>query len=452
MSAPTPNRLGRHLGLGSALALVIGEVLGVGIFLTPADMARSLGSPFWLLVVWLVMGLMAFCGALCYGELAARFPEAGGGYIYLREAYGRAAAFMYGWKCLIVLDPGLTAALGVGVASYLAYATGLSPAASKAVAILCIAGIAAANVRGVGYGAGVLRGFTFLKLALLATLILWGFALRLGDWSHFSPFIAQRAGSAPLLGALAGGMVAAFFSFGGWWDAAKLAGEVRDPARTLPRALGLGVAVVTLVYILTSAAFLYLVPLEGVASGEAFAGQAGQVLFGAAGGRIFAGVVLVCVLSSMAGFMMAAPRVYYAMARDRVFPAAMAAVHPRFGTPYRAILLQAVLAVFLVLFATFSQIVAYFIFVTVLFVALTVAAVFILRRKHAPEGGYRTPGYPVTPLVFLGLVAVLLFLLASQNPAQAGLGVAVVALGWPVYSIGFRGQETGDGSQGRDDT
>jgi basic amino acid/polyamine antiporter, APA family len=444
MTAPASNRLGRHLGLGSALALVIGEVLGVGIFLTPADMARSLGSPFWLLVVWLVMGLMAFCGALCYGELAARFPEAGGGYVYLREAYGRAAAFLYGWKCLIVLDPGLTAALAVGVASYLTFATGLSPVASKAVAILCIASIAAANVRGVRYGAGVLRGFTFLKLGLLATLILWGFALGLGDWSHFLPFVAQRPGSTPLAGALAGGMVAAFFSFGGWWDAAKLAGEVRDPARTLPRALGLGVAVVTLVYILTSAAFLYLVPLEGVTSGEAFAGQAGQVLFGTSGGRIFAAVVVVCVVSSMASFMMTAPRVYYAMARDGVFPKAVAAVHPRFGTPYRAILLQAVLAVFLVLFATFAQIVAYFIFVTVLFVALTVAAVFVLRRRNPPEGGYRTPGFPITPLVFLVLVAVLLFLLASQNPVQASLGVGVVVLGWPVYRMVFR-REGADG-------
>lgn len=437
MTGAPGNRLARHLGLGAALALVIGEVLGVGIFLTPADMARSLGSPFWLLVVWVVMGFMAFCGALCYGELAARFPEAGGGYVYLREAYGRAAAFMYGWKCLIVLDPGLTAALGLGVASYLTYATGLSPAAARVVAILSIAGIAAANVRGVRYGAGVLKGFTFLKLGLLATLILWGFVFQLGDWSHFEPFVAQRPGSAPLTAALAGGMVAAFFSFGGWWDAAKLAGEVRDPARTLPKALGLGVAVVTLVYILTSAAFLYLVPIASVASGEAFAGQAGQVLFGPAGGRIFAGVVLVCVVSSMAGFMMAAPRVYYAMAKDRVFPAAMGALHPRFGTPHRAILLQAALAVLMVLVGTFSQIVAYFIFVTVLFVALTVAALFVLRRKHPGDAGYRTPGYPVTPLVFLVLVAGLLFLLAGRNPVQAGLGVAVVALGWPVYRLAF---------------
>ena len=438
MTAAPAGRLARHLGLGSALALVIGEVLGVGIFLTPADMARSLGSPFWLLVVWLVMGLMAFCGALCYGELASRFPEAGGGYVYLREAYGRATAFMYGWKCLIVLDPGLTAALGVGVASYVSYATGLSAGMAKGVAILCIAGIAVANVLGVRYGAGVLRGFTFLKLGLLATLILWGFVFQLGDWSHFTPVIAQRPGSAPLPAALAGGMVAAFFSFGGWWDAAKLAGEVRDPARTLPRALGLGVAIVTLVYILTSAAFLYLVPIESVASGEAFAGQAGQVLFGTAGGRIFAAIVVICVVSSMAAFMMSAPRVYYAMARDGVFPGTMAVLHPRFGTPARAIILQAALAILLVMVGTFSQIVAYFIFVTVVFVALTVAAVFVLRRRHPRAGGYRTPGYPLTPLVFLGLVAVLLFLLAMGNPVQAGLGVAVVALGWPVYAAAFR--------------
>lgn len=443
-SGVTVPRLGRQLGLGTAIALVVGEVIGVGIFLTPADMARTIGSPFWLLVVWLTMGLMAIAGALCYGELAARYPEAGGGYVYLREAYGPATAFLYGWKSLIVMDPGLTAALAVGLAGYVTYAVGLSPVSQKGVAILAIALIAAANLAGARLGAAVLRGFTFLKVALLAFLIVWAFLFQLGDWTHFVPFVAQRPGSAPLAAALAGGMVSAFFSFGGWWDTAKLAGEMRDPERVLPKALVLGVAIVTAVYVLTSAAFVYLVPLEGVHSGEAFAAQAGEVLFGRAGAGVFAWIVVISVLSSMSSLMMAAPRVYYAMARDGIFPSAMAAVHPRFGTPARAILLQAVLASVLVVLGTFSQIIAYFVFVTVLFVALTVAAVFVLRRRDNRVTGYRTPGYPVTPLIFLALVAVLLFLLAVQNPRQAGLGLGVVALGWPVYRMAFRRRDSHD--------
>jgi APA family basic amino acid/polyamine antiporter len=430
--------LQRQLGLASVTALVVGEVIAVGIFLTPAEIAKSLGSPFWMLIVWLVMGAMALSGAFCYGELAARFPEAGGGYVYLREAYGRGLAFLYGWKCFFVMDPGITAALAVGLASYAAYLSGLSPLAQKFLAIAAILALATANISGVEIGARLMRWLTVLKLGLLGFIIVWGFLLQLGDWSNFTPFVAQHEGSVPLLGALAGGMVAAFFSFGGWWDVSKLAGEVREPGRNLPRAMALGVTIVTLVYILTSAVFFYLVPLERVTSGETFAAQAGEALFGRAGGEVFAAIVVVCVLGSLAGLIMAAPRVYYAMARNGLFPGSAATLHPRFGTPSRAIALQAALASLLVAIGTFGQIVAYFIFVTVLFIALTVASVFVFRSRQTSGVDYKTPGYPVTPFIFLALVAWLLFLLASQNPMQAFLGVGMVALGWPVYHWVFR--------------
>ena len=273
------NELKRQIGLFSATALVIGEMIAVGIFLTPAGMAKSLGSPLWLLIVWLVMGTMALSGALCYGELAARFPHAGGGYVYLREAYGPVVAFLYGWKCLLVMDPGITAALATGLASYAGYSLQLSPLGVKAVAIAAIALLAAINIVGVRFGAGLMRWLTLLKLGALLFIVIWALAFRLGNWSHLIPFIEQRPGSEPLLGALAGGMVGAFFAFGGWWDLSKLAGEVRNPAHTLPRALAFGVLIVTFVYILTSAVFLYLVPLASVTSGETFAAQAGEALF-----------------------------------------------------------------------------------------------------------------------------------------------------------------------------
>ena len=435
--------LKRQLGLRTATALVIGEVIAVGIFLTPAAMAKSLGSPLWLLLVWLAMGVMAVCGALCYAELAVRFPEAGGGYVYLREAYGPQVAFLYGWMCLLVMDPGITALLAVGIASYVAYSLLLSAIALKLIAIAVIIMLAVVNILGVRLGAWLMRWLTFLKLGLLLLILIWGFGFQLGDWSHFVPFAAQRANSEPLLIGLAGAFIAAFFSFGGWWDVNKLAGEVREPARNLPRALIGGVLIVTLVYILTSAVFMYLVPVESVKSGETFAAQAGEALFGRAGGQVFAGIVIISVLGSLASIIMAAPRVYFAMARDGLFFPFAAEVHPTLGTPARAISLQAGLACLLVGLGTFNQILAYFIFVVVLFIALTVVALFVFRRRGSrPEPGYKAAGYPVTPLIFLGFEVILLAMLLVHKPKQSLLGVFVVALGIPVYYLVFKRKAT----------
>ena len=434
----TAIELRRQIGLLTATALIVGEVIAVGIFLTPAGMAKSLGSPVWLLVVWLLMGGMALCGALCYGELAARFPEAGGGYVYLREAYGRPLAFLYGWMALLVMDPGVTAVLAVGLASYVGYIFALSPGSLKVVAIGSILLVALINVRGVNLGSWLIRWLTVIKLGLLALVIIWGFGLRAGNWSNFTPLVAQRPGSEALLGALAAGVVGAFFSFGGWWDLSKLAGEVRDPERTLPRALVYGVTILTVVYILTSAAFIYLVPLEQVTSGETFAAQAGEVLFGRLGGQVLSGIVIVAVIGSLAAVVMSAPRVYFAMARDGLFVPAAAAIHPRYGTPARAIIIQAALASLLVLAGTFETIMSYFVFVVVIFIALTIAALFVFRRRQVKACAYRTPGYPFTPIIFLLLIALLLFLLGGHHPKESILGVVVVALGLPVYYLLFR--------------
>jgi len=429
--------LRRELTLGSATALVVGEVIAVGIFLTPAQMAKSLGSPLLVILVWLAMGGMALSGAFCYGELAARFPRTGGGYVYLREAYGPRLGFLYGWKCFLVMDPGLTAALAVGMASYIGYIVHLSSIGSKIVAIVAVVALAAANILGVRLGAGLLRSLAVLKIVSLIFLILWGVLGRFGDWGNLTPFTHQRPGSASLLTAVAGGMLAGFFSFGGWWDLSKMGGEVREPQRTLPRAIAYGVCIVTLLYVSTSVAFMYLVPLERVASGETFAAQAGQALFGAAGARVFSGIVVVSVLGSLTAIIMTAPRVYYAMAADGLFFEAAASIHPRFGTPARAITLQAGLASLLIALGTFQQIIAYFIFVTVIFIGLTVAALFTLRRRLS-DSTYRAPGYPVTPLLFLSLVVLLLILIAGNDPTQALLGVAVVGLGLPVYELTVR--------------
>jgi APA family basic amino acid/polyamine antiporter len=435
--APAANvGLQRQLGLASATAAVAGESIAVGIFLTPAGMAKSLGSPLWLLAVWIAVGILTVCGALCYGELAARFPRDGGIYVYLSETCGRRVAFLYGWMCLLVLDPGLTAALAVGLASYVAYIFPSSALVIKFIGIGVIWALCVLNMLSIRVSAGLLRWTTWLKLGVLSLLVVWAFAWRLGSWSNFVPFVAQRPGSLSLVPALGAGMVGAFFSFGGWWDVSKIAGEVRDPGRNLPRAMLLGVLIVTAIYILVSAAFLYLVPLGRVTSDETFVAQAGAVLFGRAGGVVFAGIVVVCVLSSLAAIIMSAPRVYYAMAQDGLFLRMVARTHPRFGTPANAIFIQGLVASVLVSIGSFQQIISYFIFVAVVFLTLTGAGLIIVRSSHQETPpAFLTPAYPLPLAVFLVLMSLLLALLVLHSPREALLGTVVVLAGLPVYDL-----------------
>jgi basic amino acid/polyamine antiporter, APA family len=449
VSSATPRR---QLGLASAIAAVAGETIAVGIFLTPAGMAKSLGSPFYLLLIWVVVGILTVCGALTYGELAARFPRDGGIYVFLEESYGRGTAFLYGWMCLLVLDPGLTAALAVGLASYFAYIVPVSPIGAKLVAIAVIWLLCVLNVLSIRVSAGVLRWSTWLKLGLLAVLVVWGFSLHAGSWANFVPFVTQRHGSLPLLPALGAAMVGAFFSFGGWWDVSKISGEIRDPGRTLPRAMLFGTLAVTAVYVLVSAVFLYLVPLEGVTSNETFVAQAGSVLFGSLGGKIFAAIVIVCVFSSLAALIMSAPRVYYAMAQDGLFFKRVSQISPRFGTPAVAILIQGTISSVLVAVSSFQKIIEYFIFVAVVFLAMAGAGLFLARRNRAgTDPAFRTPLYPLPVIIFLLLIMTLLILLAGHSPAEAGLGTTVVLAGIPAYLLfrsGGRARE-GPDAEGR---
>jgi APA family basic amino acid/polyamine antiporter len=399
-------------------------------------MARDLAASGLVYAMWLLAGFMAFSGALCYGELASRFPHAGGAYVYLREAWGEPLAFLYGWKCLLVMDPGITAALGAGLAEYVGYLRPMDEGGKKAVAIVVILMIATLSALGTRLAAGTLVAITALKLGLLAVIVLWGFTTGGVAWERVMPSLARPVDAAPLLPALAGGFIAAFFSFGGWWEAARMAGEVRDPQRTLPRAFILGITVVTLVYVLTSAVFLGLVAGAATSTAEAFAAQVGERLFGRAGGTVLALGVIVSVLGSLAAVMLGAPRTYVALARDGLFPAGLARIHPRLGTPATAIAVQAGLAVPLVAIGTFADIIAYFIFVTVAFIALSVAG---LYRLPASASGFRTPLRRLTAAVFVVLSVLLLALLLVGKPTQALLGVAVVALGAPVYTALRRG-------------
>src|SRR5215471_5517928 len=454
MNAPVPTNtistpaskggaLVRQLGLASATAAVAGECIAVGIFLTPAGMAKSLGSPFWLLLVWIALGILTISGALTFGELASRFPRDGGLYVYLYETCGPCIAFLYGWMCLLVLDPGLTAALATGLASYAAYILRISGPLMKAIAIAAIWSLCFLNVLSVRISAGVLRWATWLKLGILALLIFWALAFRLGSWSNFVPFFEQRSGSLPLGPALGAGMVGAFFSFGGWWDVSKIGGELRDPGRTLPRAMLVGVLLVTAAYIVVSGIFLYLVPLAKVTSDETFVAQAGAVLFGPIGGKVLAAIVVLCVFSSLAALIMAAPRVYHAMAEDGLFLDAVARIDPRYGTPAMAILIQGTIASVLVLIGNFDEIIAYFIFVAIVFLGLTGVGLMSSRSQNrGVEPAFRTPLYPVPPIAYLVLIFALMLLLALHSRREAILGTIVVLIGVPVYGA-FRRRRTG---------
>jgi APA family basic amino acid/polyamine antiporter len=429
MNADVQARAGR---LPGAVALVVGQVIAVGIFLTPGTMIRTVGSPFLILAIWAAMGGMAICGALCYGALAARYPHSGGGYVYLREAYGARVAFLYGWKCLLVMDPGITAALATGLASYVAYLAPIGPGATRLVAVVAIVTFALVHVAGVRIGLRLLGAVAALKITILLALILAAFASPVASWAHFTPFFARVPNGAPLGGALAGASIAAFFAFGGWWEVTKVAGELDDPRKTLPRALLIGLVIVTVAYAAATMAFLAVLPPGTVAEGQAIVAQVGEAILGSGGGAVLAGIVIVCVLGSLGTMQLVAPRLYVAMARDGLLPAGIAAIHPRLGTPVRAIVTQALLASVLVVLGTFDAIVAYFVFITVVFIAATAASVFVIRSQ---DPTFRVPGHPWTTLTFLGLVLALLVLLALGSPLQAALGVVVVSVALPVYQL-----------------
>ena len=415
----------RQLGLPAAVAVVTGEAIALGIFLTPAAMAKSLGSPLLLGLVWLGVALMAMCGALSYSELAIRFPESGGEYVYLRAGYGEQVAFLYGWTSSIVMYPGVAAALAVGSAPYVAQ---LLPSGTRGLAfvpalLLCIFG--AINFIGTRFSAAVMSFVNGFKLLILFALVAWAMASGHAHVANLMPFTVRRAGSDALFPAIAGGVMSAFFSFGGWWEASKIAGEIRNPKRTLPLAFVGGVAIVTVIYLLISATFLAVLPIDRVTSNTAFVAQFGGVLFGDAGARVLSACVLVCVCGGMAAITMAAPRVCYAMAQTgAVFPA-FGKLHPRFGTPANAVLLQTGLALAVLLLGAFDRVLSYIIFSAVLFLALAASTLF---RLSEPVRGW---WFPIAPISFIVLSVLVALLILMHNPLPALIGVAIVLCGIP---------------------
>jgi basic amino acid/polyamine antiporter, APA family len=380
-------------------------------------------------LVGLAVALMAMCGALSYSELAIRFPESGGEYVYLRAGYGEQVAFLYGWMSSIVMYPGVAAALAVGAAPYVAQLLppGVPGLASVPALLLCIFG--AINLIGTRFSAAVMSFVNGFKLVILFALVGWALASGHAHGANLMPLAERRPGSDAFFPAIAGGVMSAFFSFGGWWEASKIAGEIRNPRRTLPLAFIGGVTVVTVIYLLISAAFLAVVPIDRISSNTAFVAQFGRVLFGAAGARVLSACVLVCVCGGIAAITMAAPRVCFAMAQTGAFFSIFGKLHPRFGTPANAVLLQTGLALAVLLFGAFDRVLSYIIFSAVIFLALTASTLF---RLSAPVRGW---WFPVAPFIFIVLSMLLAFLILMHDPLPALIGVGIVLSGILVHKL-----------------
>lgn len=427
-------RLPRRLGLGSAVAVLVGTTIGSGIFRVPAGVAGTLGVPGPVIVAWVLGGVVALAGALAIAELAAALPRSGGVFTFLLEAFGPLPAFLFGWSELTVIRASALGAIATIFAEYLGYFLHFDPPTVRRVAAAAIVVIGCLNYAGVRAASAVMNVVTVAKFAAVALLGLLAFTASEGSAAHFTPL---WTGGLPL-SLIATALVPIMWTYDGWADLAFLGGEVRDPGRTLPRALILGTAAIVAVYLLLNAAYIYLVPLPEMAASKLVAATAAEriPLLGGAGGALVSALVMVSCFGTLNGSMMTGPRIFFAMADRGLFFPAIARVSPRFQSPSVAIGLATALGVVYVLFNDFQQLADKFVLGIWPFYALAVAGVYVLRRtRPGLPRPYRTLGYPVTPAIFLvasvGMVANALV----TDPVNTGVTFAIVLAGVPVYAV-----------------
>lgn len=426
-------QLKRVLGKFDLTMIAIGGTIGSGIFLTPSLVARNLESPLLILGVWVVGGMMALAGSLTFAELGGMMPGAGGVYVYLSRTYGRLFGFLFGWAYLLVVNTGGIAALSIAFATYLGFFFPLGATSIKVVAILGLVLLTFVNVLGVKIGGLFSDTFTILKLIGIAGVItigmIWG--------SSTTTDFGAAAGVHPLglVSALAAAMVGVLWSYGGWQHASFTAGEAKDPERSVPFAMVIGALTVAFIYVTMNIAYMLLLAPAAIGSSPRVAADAVGTVFGPTGGSLIALTIFISTFGTAGIYTLTAPRIYYAMAADRVFFQQIAVIHPRFNTPANAILLQSAWAIILILFwGTFENLISYVVFTDWIFFGLAAACVFILRRKlpDAPRP-YRTLGYPITPLCFVLMAAWFVVDTLVEKPEQAWAGIIFLALGVPVY-------------------
>lgn len=422
--------LPRRLGVWSAAAAAVGLTIGSGIFRVPATVAAESGSVGAIALVWILGGVITLCGALTIAELAAAFPRAGGIYVYLREAYGPMAAFLFGWSWFFIRSAASAGTALVFVA-YLGTFVPLDGLAQRAAAVGLIVLVGAANYRSVRLGAAIQDASTLAKVLAILLAAAAIFALgeaRGGAFAVAPTFAPAGAGGIGLA------LVAALFAYDGWIAATLIAGEVRDPGRALPRALAWGTAIIVITYLTINVAYLYALPLADLAASKAVAVDAMTRVSGPGGAAVIAALVMLSTFGGLNAGLMTGPRVYYAMAEDGLFFRRVAAVHPRFGTPHVAVVMLVVLTALNASVRTFEQLAEAFVLLLYPFLALTVAAVFVLRRRRPDlERPYRTTGYPLVPAIFLVGTVAMMGNALLERPAATLLAAGIVALGVPVY-------------------
>ena len=429
--------LRRELGVFSAAMLVVGGIIGSGIFFTPSETARELPTAGWVLAVWALGGVVAFAGALTYAELGALIPDAGGAYVYIRESFGKLPAFLYGWMSLLLIASGAIAAVALGFAGYLERFVSLDPVGGRiGVAIVAIVVLSAVNYLGIKPGAVVQNIMTVAKIVALAVLILGGLAL----WTRMGAPLPVAGAPAPRTSLLAG-MGAAFvpvlFTIGGWQQMNMVAGEIRDPGRNIPRALAIGIAIVVACYLGANAAYLRALGRDGLAASTAVAADTATRMFGARGATFISLAAMVSIFGFVNVTILANSRIVYAMARDGLFLPAAARVHPRFGSPHVAIGVMAAWSIALLLLARgdVGTLLSGVVFADWIFFGLGGASVFALRRLRpdAPRP-YRTVGYPVVPGLFV--LAAVLGIVSSfyKSLRMSLLGTAILLAGVAVYA------------------
>lgn len=456
------NGLLRKLGLFDSAMVMVGIVIGSGIFLTTGIMAKSIPSGGLILLAWFVGGLLTLAGALTYAELGATMPEAGGQYVYLREAYGPMAGFLFGWILFLVYMTGGIAALALAFAEYTGYffpslgtehiildlslpffrnSFHYSLSAGQIVGVGVIVLLSVFNFVGVGFGKFIQNVFTVIKIGILAAIIILGFAIGRGTPPDLSMNpMGMNLGS--ILIGFGVSLVAVAWAFDGWNNVNFVAGEIKNPKRNLPLALILGTLGITFLYVLVNYVYLYALPIRETVGVVRIAEKATGALFGTSTGALISALIIVSVFGSLNGSILVGPRVYYAMAKDRLFFRRVARVHPRFRTPGFSILIQGIWASLLTLLGTFEQIFTFAMFIAILFWIAATASVFTLRKKR-PDlvRPYKTWGYPVVPAIFIIASTGILLNTLLEKPAEALAGLVLTAIGIPAYFYWKRRQK-----------
>jgi len=433
---PSPHAvetLPREIGILGSTAIVVGTIIGSGIFLVPHNVALQVGSVAGLYLVWIVGGALALAGALSLAELGAAMPEAGGIYVYLREAYGKLFAFLYGWGSLLVIDAGSAATLAAAFGIYSSAFIPLTPLEQKLLGAAMIALLTLVNILGVRKGTAVQTIFTIAKLAGLAVIIGCAFLL---------PRVAPATPLAPLptphttLSSFGVALVGVLWAYQGWHQLSYTAGEVKNPSWVLPRGFFLGTSIIVIVYLAANMAYLRVLPLQALAEHQRVAATAMRWLLGDGGARFVSVLILCSILGALNGTILTSPRVYYAMARDGVFFRTVARIHPRYKTPAAALIVLGAWASLLALSGSFEELYTYVIFAMWIFSAAAIAGVIILRRRfpnlHRP---YRVWGYPILPVAFIVAALAIVANTLVRKPLESFLGLAVILAGIPLYFI-----------------